>query len=240
MITLKEYAKLHNITYEAVRSQVNRYREQLGDHIVQDGRQQFLDDYAVAFLDERRQKNPVVVYQQSKDEAIEDLRKEVEAAYKTIAAQAVMITDLQQFKIATMENTRAIEDTKTAQERRERELDEREGQMAQLVSEAAQKASEDTRKTVEEEKNREIAQIRQEDAEKLAMAEDALRKQSLTMDEMKEEMEQMLLDQVEQVNQIEKKDLQIQQKDEQILAQQQKIQEMENRSRWQRFLDVFK
>lgn len=212
MITLKDYAKQHNVTYEAIRSQVNRYREQLGDHIIQDGRQQFLDDYAVAFLDERRQKNPVVVHQQSKDEAYEQVRQELEVALKTIA-------NLQQFKIATLESRQALEDAKTAQERRERELDKREGQMDQIVSEAVQKASEDTRKAVEEEKDREIAQIRRE-------ADMALQKKERTMEEMREEMAQALLEQVEQAKQMDEKD--------------KRIQELENRSRWQRFLDVFK
>ena len=96
MISLKDYAKKNHITYEAVRAQVKRYREELDDHIIQDGRTQYLDEIAVAFLDERRQKNPVVVYQQSKDEAIEAMRLELEGAYKKIAAQAVTITELQQ------------------------------------------------------------------------------------------------------------------------------------------------
>ena len=76
VISLKEYARIKNISYEAVRQQVTRYREELGDHVIKDGRQQFLDEEAVSFLDERRQKNPVVIYQENKDEEIEHLRKE--------------------------------------------------------------------------------------------------------------------------------------------------------------------
>ena len=76
VISLKEYARIKNISYEAVRQQVTRYREELGDHVIKDGRQQFLDEEAVAFLDERRQKNPVVIYQENKDGEIEHLREE--------------------------------------------------------------------------------------------------------------------------------------------------------------------
>lgn len=76
VISLKEYARIKSISYEAVRQQVTRYREELGDHVVKDGRQQFLDEEAVAFLDERRQKNPVVIYQDNKDEELERLRAE--------------------------------------------------------------------------------------------------------------------------------------------------------------------
>lgn len=62
-ISLKEYAQRNSISYEAVRQQVARYREELGEHIIQEGRQQLLDDEAVAFLDDKRNKSPVVVIQ---------------------------------------------------------------------------------------------------------------------------------------------------------------------------------
>ena len=76
VISLKEYAKNNHISYEAVRQQVVRYAEELGEHIVKDGRQQFLDEEAVAFLDGKRQKNPVVIYQANKDEEIERLENQ--------------------------------------------------------------------------------------------------------------------------------------------------------------------
>lgn len=78
VFTFKEYAKMKNISYEAVRKQVARYKKELEGHIIQDGRQQFLDEEAVAFLDERRMKNPVVLVQQDKDAELERLRKEKE------------------------------------------------------------------------------------------------------------------------------------------------------------------
>lgn len=152
MISIKDYAKQNNVTYEAVRQQIKRYREQLDDHIIQDGRTQYLDDIAVTFLDERRQKNPVVVYQQGKDETIEAMRLELEGAYKKIAAQAVMITELQQFKIDTMERRQELEDARTAQERRERELKTREDGFAQELAAARQEASEAAQAEAEKEK----------------------------------------------------------------------------------------
>jgi len=86
VISLKDYAKQNNVSYEAVRQQVVRYADELGDHIIRDGRQQFLDEEAVAFLDSKRQKNPVVVIQQDKDEQIEQLRQEKEALLTKLAA----------------------------------------------------------------------------------------------------------------------------------------------------------
>ena len=76
VISLKDYAKQNNISYEAVRKQVVRYADELGAHIIRDGRQQFLDDEAVAFLDAKRQKNPVAIIQMDKDERIEALEEE--------------------------------------------------------------------------------------------------------------------------------------------------------------------
>lgn len=79
MISMKDYAEQKNISYEAVRKSVARYKDELEGHIVKVDRTQYLDDEAVAFLDEKRQKNPVFIIQQDKDEQIERLEREVDA-----------------------------------------------------------------------------------------------------------------------------------------------------------------
>lgn len=56
VISLRDYAAQKGITYEAVRQQVVRYKDELEGHIIKDGRQQFLDEEAVSFLDAKRQK----------------------------------------------------------------------------------------------------------------------------------------------------------------------------------------
>lgn len=98
VISLKDYAKNNGISYEAVRQQVVHYADELGDHIIKDGRQQFLDEKAVAFLDSKRQKNPVAVYQIEKDEEIERLTDENKTLLVKIAAQADQIAELAQWK----------------------------------------------------------------------------------------------------------------------------------------------
>ena len=98
VISLKDYAKENHITYEAVRQQVIRYKKDLGEHIIQDGRQQFLDEEAVAFLDSKRQKNPVVIVQQDKNATIEALREEKENLLVQIAAQAAKLSELSEWK----------------------------------------------------------------------------------------------------------------------------------------------
>ena len=77
-ITLAQYAEDNSITYESVRQSVNRYRDQLGDHIFKQGRTQFLDDEAVKILDERRRLSPVVVVNEDRVAELESLRAEVE------------------------------------------------------------------------------------------------------------------------------------------------------------------
>ena len=185
MISLKDYAKQNNITYEAVRAQVKRYHQELEDHIVRDGRTQYLDDVAVAFLDERRQKNPVVVYQQSKDEAIEAMRLELEGAYKKIAEQAVQITELQQFKLDTMEKRHLLEDAQAAQAARERELAEREANIVEEIKTASQEAAEAAKQAADEywvlevDKVKEEAQKAREDADYLHQQELAARDEKI-------------------------------------------------------------
>lgn len=181
IISLKDYAKQNNISYEAVRQQVVRYKDDLGSHIIRDGRQQFLDEEAVEFLDARRQKNPVAIIQMDKDEAIEGLRRELEGAYKKIAAQADRINDLQQFKIEAMEKRQQLEDARTAQERRQRELDQREADMAEEVKTAVQEATEAQKTALGEEieKVRKEAQKALEDAKHLHQQELAARDEKI-------------------------------------------------------------
>ena len=102
-ISLKEYAKQKNISYEAVRQQVNRYAEDLENHIVKDGKQQLLDEEAVAFLDAKRKKNPAAIYQAEKDETINQLEEENKNLFiELVSTQKELI-------IAQKENRRLID-----------------------------------------------------------------------------------------------------------------------------------
>ena len=96
IISLKDYAKQKNVSYEAVRQQVVRYAEDLGDHLVKDGRQQFLDDEAVAFLDSKRKKNPIAIYQIEKDEEIERLENQNKELLMKLAAAQEQTIKLQE------------------------------------------------------------------------------------------------------------------------------------------------
>lgn len=76
-MTLKEYATKNNISYEAVRQQVKRYSEELKNHVEVINRVQYLDQFAVEFLDHKRKNNIVAVYNQEKNENQSQLEKEV-------------------------------------------------------------------------------------------------------------------------------------------------------------------
>lgn len=110
MITLKDYAKEHNISYEAVRKSVNRYKDDLEGHIHVEGRTQFLDDEAVEFLDAKRQQNPVVIINQDKDEEIERLRSEKEALLVKIAElQDLLIKEKDKVAVLQERNIELLE-----------------------------------------------------------------------------------------------------------------------------------
>lgn len=182
MISLKEYAKQKNVSYEAIRKQVARYKDELQDHITMDGKQQFLDDEAVAFLDERRKKNPVVVYQQNKDDEIQRLREERDVHLVTIAEQAKKIAELTQFQLDTVKKQFAIEAVSEQQERRSAELDEREQRMAAELKAARQEGAEAARRELEEKTAQEIAEIQKN-------AQEAVQEASRERDEARKKIE---------------------------------------------------
>lgn len=136
LLTIKEYAKLKHVSYEAVRKQLQKYKDgELKDHIIRQNKTQLLDEYAVDFLDNRRRESPVILYQESKDEEIEALREErqrlleeLNAAKNRIIAQQDRLYELASSeqkmllleatsKAAEEKATRAEEAAKTAEER---------------------------------------------------------------------------------------------------------------------------
>lgn len=78
MITVKQYAEERGITIQAVHKSMNgkRKAERLINHVeIRDG-VKWLDDEAVAILDESRNKSPVVIINENKNEKIAELEAE--------------------------------------------------------------------------------------------------------------------------------------------------------------------
>ena len=161
VISLKDYAAQKNISYEAVRQQVVRYKDELGGHVIRDGRQQFLDEEAVAFLDAERQKNPVAIIQQNKDEQIEALEEQVKQLLIKTAAQADKISELSEWKaensllIASAEQSRlALEAAQEEKKLLEGFIQDAKKEIAALTEEKAQELAE-ARQRAEEAEGRE-------------------------------------------------------------------------------------
>ena len=85
MISIKDYAKETGVSYEAVRQRIKRYEADLEGHIHRQGRTQFLDDVAVAILNDHRLQNPTVVYDRAAGEEFRELKAELKEA-KDLAA----------------------------------------------------------------------------------------------------------------------------------------------------------
>lgn len=99
---MKDYAEKHSISYEAVRKQVKRYQNELKAHIHKVGRTNYLDEEAEAFLDDKREKNPVIV--------VEDGRKdEIQRLYDENKALLLKITELQSLLIDEKENVQQLQ-----------------------------------------------------------------------------------------------------------------------------------
>lgn len=87
LLTIKEYAKKKNVSYEAVRKQIQKYKDnELKEHIIKKNKTQYLDEYAVDFLDNRRRESPIMLIQMDKDEEIERLKAEKEALLLELAS----------------------------------------------------------------------------------------------------------------------------------------------------------
>lgn len=110
MMTLKEYAADRQVTYEAVRRLVSKYRKQLEGHIIREKGTQYLDSEAIAFLNDKRRASRLVVIREENTDKIEALESEVETlTQKLIAAQNEFLQS--QKKIIEIQDTlqKAIE-----------------------------------------------------------------------------------------------------------------------------------
>lgn len=120
VMSIKDYAKARNISYEAARQQVKRYADELDGHIARQNRTQYLDDYAVELLDEHRQQNPVVIVNQDRDEEIERLRQENKALLQKVAMLQDELIETQRGAIEAAKATARLEAAEADKDRLER------------------------------------------------------------------------------------------------------------------------
>lgn len=115
MISMKEYAEKHDISYEAVRKQVKRYQNDLKPHIHKVGRVNYLDEEAEAFLDEKRSKNPVIVVE-------DDRKNEIQRLYDENKALLLKITELQSLLICEKDKVQQLQDALLAEREQVKQL----------------------------------------------------------------------------------------------------------------------
>lgn len=107
MMTIREYSEEQKVSYEAIRAQVVRYRDELSGHITVTNRVQYLDDWAIQFLNERRREHPVTVVNTAKNDEIDELKNEID----TLKAK---IFELQEQQIRAQAKIEALKDEKMA------------------------------------------------------------------------------------------------------------------------------
>lgn len=190
VLSLKDYAEQRNVTYEAVRKQVARYKNELEGHIIMDGRQQFLDDEAVAFLDAKRKKNPVVLYQQNKDEQIRALEEENKNLLIEVAALAKWKAD-NAVAIAEVNQTRQLLEDKS------KEVGILEGFLRDAKNEIQELGNEKDR-----EKEKEIERVRKEAADAIEAAQKAVIKEMEDKIHLVEQNANQLREKLEEVEKL--------------------------------------
>ena len=134
MITVKQYAEERGITIQAVHQsmQGKRKKDRLEGHVTVIDGVKWLDEEAVAILDESRNKSPIVYEKAEANQIIKDMEKNEKEYLRKIAEQADKIAAQAQWKadqaVAIAEATQnklLLEGTKAEleQERKDRERD---------------------------------------------------------------------------------------------------------------------
>ena len=179
MISIKDYAAQHGISYEAARQQISRYsgREvdgfRISEHINKVGRTQYLDDDAVDFLNERRSRNPVIVQQEGQSETIERMRARIDALQnRLIEAQDEYRTLLQDKHAIEMQAQKLLEDNQQVEElRASTEAAEKRAEVAESDKEGALKAKKEAEEAAERIKE-DVEQLKKELEEAKRQAEE--------------------------------------------------------------------
>ncbi|SEM15635.1 hypothetical protein SAMN04487770_12737 [Butyrivibrio sp. ob235] len=111
MMTLKEYAESRSVSYETVRVQTTRYKEELKGHIKTEDKRKVLDEFACDFLDQHRLKRNVVVKYDNNDmkQELEKVREEKERLKDAIILLQKELQDM------TKQNSTLLEDRARSQ-----------------------------------------------------------------------------------------------------------------------------
>lgn len=139
MRTVREVAEMFHVSYEAVRKQIKRYKNELEGHIFKQGRTQLLDDEAIAFLREHRESNPIIVGQSEKAAQFEQQKEQITVLLAKVAEQADKIAaqseELRQFDKLQLESGEKIRQAEGRAAEAERRSEQAEAELQQLRAE---------------------------------------------------------------------------------------------------------
>lgn len=164
--SIKQFAEEQNVSYEAIRRQIVKYSDELKDHIVRKNRTQYLDEWAINFLKEKRKESPIVLMNMDQNEEIEALKAQVDLLKSKLLVAQDQIISLQDETKKAIESqvryTALLEDNEAKAKRlkeaesREadlsREIEKKDGQIRTIQTEAEdlRKKAEADRETIED------------------------------------------------------------------------------------------
>jgi len=129
MKSLREYASMRGISYEAARKTVVKYAKELEPHITKHGKKQFIDDEGIAILDEHRSIKGDIVTDGKKGPTTDEL-------YQTIIQLQQEISRLKDevaLGIAAKTKVELLEANREAEKAEKKALEEKNNQLENKV-----------------------------------------------------------------------------------------------------------
>lgn len=124
MISIRDYATKHNVTYEAVRKQIQRYEKELDGHIIKENNLRYLDEFAEEYITEKRRKSIITITNEVRNEELEELRKQVESMKLLLMEHQDKIIKLQDERIGLIEKSAKADLLIETNKEKEKELEE--------------------------------------------------------------------------------------------------------------------
>lgn len=111
MITIQELAREQNVTYEAIRKSVARYKDELEGHTIKKNRKIYLDDEGADFLRSKRRESPLVIIDQSEKDELRTAREEADMLRAALLESQQKVIQLQERLLSARDaEVKALED----------------------------------------------------------------------------------------------------------------------------------
>lgn len=132
--SIKDYAESRGVTYQSIYQMIQRHNDQLQEHLIKIGRTTYLDDYAIKYLDEKRNKQGIIIQNIENKEEITKLEKEKEELQDKITSLLEQYAEVQtEFRLADGKRIKA-ETTAEEQKKLIDELKKQNNQLTERIS----------------------------------------------------------------------------------------------------------